>query len=278
MTAPGLFDTVLLDVNGTLVPSVARPPEQGPALRRFRALVRRLTAAGVRVGLCSDSPLEQLRELGTGIGLEAAPGFPVIAENGNVVADGAAVRVVTPFPALPQVRAEVERAAVAHGLRRAADVTAPEFGGGPPAPGTWAFGANRRASAGVFGPPDFVRDAARCVALRCGDDGVEVSVGLSPDGSCAGIHPYAPAELGKRTTLARLAGERGRRVLMVGNSPADWIPGVPGVACAFVADDSVPDDVRDAAWYVSPGEDLEGVVDILGRVVRRAVPRGAARS
>ncbi|MFE7588983.1 hypothetical protein ACFU6K_06245 [Kitasatospora sp. NPDC057512] len=304
MTGPGHepFAVVLLDVNGTLVPSVPGGPPDALALQRFRRLVRHLTSAGVAVGLCSDSPLRQLREFGTRIGLGTAPGFPVIAENGNVVAVDGTVRVTTPFPALRSLRAEVAAAAAAHGLSRVGDAVAPEFGGRPPTGRTWAFGANRLASASVFGPPDFIHDvrhrltgwsaggrvgnrigspAGSRVGGRAGEragERADISVELGPDGSYAGIHPYPRTELGKRTALAGLAARDPRSTLLVGNSPADWVPGVPGVRCAFVADPAVPRHLRDAAWYVSPAAVLEGVVDILGHVLRRQPPApGPAR-
>ncbi|MBC2874261.1 MULTISPECIES: HAD family hydrolase [Streptomyces] len=267
------FAVVFLDVNGTLVPSEPGVPPEAFSLRCFRGLVRRLTSLGVAVGLCSDSPLEQLWEFGVRIGLGTAPEFPVIAENGNVVAVGGAVRVITPFPALPDLRAEVTRTAVAHGLARVGDVAAPEFGGRPPFGREWAFGANRRASASVFGAPDFIRDVRQRVTEWCAENHCDISVGVGPDGSYAGIHPYARVELGKRVALAELAArDPMERTLMVGNSLADWVPGVPGVGCAFVADTAVPQYVRDAAWYVSPKSDLEGVIDVLWHVVRRQPP------
>ncbi|MFF4924762.1 hypothetical protein ACFY4B_29580 [Kitasatospora sp. NPDC001261] len=280
MTGPGHepFAVVLLDVNGTLVPSVPSGPPDALALQRFRRLVRHLTSAGVAVGLCSDSPLRQLREFGTRIGLGTAPGFPVIAENGNVIAVDGTVRVTTPFPALRSLRAEVAEAAAAHGLTRVGDAVAPEFGGRPPTGRTWAFGANRLASASVFGPPDFVHDVRHRLTGWSAGSRVAVSVELGPGGSYAGIHPYPRTESGKRVALAGLAARDPRSTLLVGNSPADWVPGVPGVRCAFVADPAVPRHVRDAAWYVSPAADLEGVVDVLGHVLRRQPPApGPAR-
>jgi hypothetical protein len=275
---PEPFDIVLLDVNGTLVPSLPGGRPDPLSLRRFRSLVDRLTGMGVAVGLCSDSPLEQLWEFGGDIGLGEAPGFPVVAENGNVAALDGAVRILTPFPARRSIRAGVAKAAAEHRLRRVGDVTAPEFGGSPPASGQWAFGANRRASVSVFGAPDFIDAVQQEVTGWSADNGVPVSVEVSPDRSCAGIHPYARAELGKRTALAQLASREPKRILLVGNSPADWVPDVDSVRCAFVADPVVPGYVRDAAWYASQKAELEGVIDILGHVIRRQTPLpGAAR-
>jgi len=265
--ARGPFDLVLLDVNGTLVPSLPGERPDADATRRFPRLVRRLTAEGVVVGLCSDSPAEQLWEYGRRLGLGpaagAAPGFPVVAENGNVAADRTGTTdVVTPFPDRDTVREQVARVAAAHALRQAGDVTAPEFGGTEPDAGQWAFGANRRASVSVFGPRPFIHEVRRLTP----------AVELRPDHRYAVIHPYTPIRRGKRIALARLAVRTPRRTLMVGNSPADWIPGVPGVHCAFVHDPAVPGEIWEKSWYASRKKDLEGVVDILEKVLRHHVP------
>ncbi|WP_405513230.1 hypothetical protein [Streptomyces canus] len=283
--ACGPFDLVLLDVNGTLVPSLPGSRPDAEATRLFPVLVRRLTAEGVVVGLCSDSPAEQLWEYGRrlGLGLDAAsgaaPGFPVVAENGNVAADGTGtIDVVTPFPDRSVVCGEVARAAAAHGLHRTGDVTAPEFGGTEPAAGEWAFGANRRASVSVFGPSPFVHEVRRRVPTAIARGRADLSVEFRPDHRYAVIHPYAPVERGKRIALARLAIRTPQRTLVVGNSPADWIPGVPGVRCAFVRDPAVTGEMREASWYASEKNDLEGVVDILENVLRHQVsPTANAR-
>ncbi|MFI2609388.1 hypothetical protein [Kitasatospora sp. NPDC018619] len=274
------FAVVLLDVNGTLVPSTPGPPPDRRALERLRRLVARLTATGVAVGLCSDSPLEQLWGFGERIGLGTPPGFPVVAENGNVVAVDGTVRTTTPFPALPGLRAEVAAAAAARGLTRVDDVVAPEFGGRPPTGRDWAFGANRQASAGVFGAPDFIHDVRRRLTGWSAANRLGLSVELAPGHAYAVIHPYPRTASGKRVALAALAARAPRRrFLLVGNSPADWVPGVANVGCAFVADPSVPPQARDAAWYVSPRPELAGVVDILEHLLRRQPPtQGSARS
>ncbi|OKJ99768.1 hypothetical protein AMK26_27635 [Streptomyces sp. CB03234] len=263
---------MLLDVNGTLVPSLPGPPPDAAAFAPVARLARLLGSAGIRVGLCSDSPLEQLWAFGRVVGLGTPPGFPVVAENGNVVAVGGAVRVMTPFPARQRIRTEVAAVASAHRLVRAEDATAPEFGGVPPARHAWAFGANRRASVSVFGPPEFIGAAERHLTGWAVRHRVDMSVELGPDRTYLGIHPYARTRLGKRRALARLAREEHRHVLMVGNSPADWVPDAPGVTCAFVGDADIPDDVREAAWYVSGRAGLDGVVDILDQVIRRRSP------
>ncbi|MFG2939703.1 hypothetical protein [Streptomyces sp. NPDC048282] len=277
--AHDLFDVVLLDVNGTLVPSVPDGRTDAIAMSHFCSLVGQLTSMSVAVGLCSDSPVEQLRTFGRSIGLGRSSWFPVVAENGNVVAVGSELEVIAPFPALPHIRAEVAKTAARCGLRQVGDVTAPEFGGSTPTRQEWAFGANRRASASVFGAPLFIQRVQQSVTEWSARHRVDASVELSPDGAYAAIHPYAHAELGKRRALAQLAAREPTRTLLVGNSPADWVPHVEGVSCAFVADTSIPEHLRDAAWYASQKTDLEGVIDILQRVIRGQLAlRNSARS
>ncbi|MEU3711140.1 hypothetical protein [Streptomyces catenulae] len=258
--------TVLLDVNGTLVPSVPRRGAPAPETSgAFRHAVREVRAAGIRVGLCSDSPVEQLREFGRAIGLGPPATFPVLAENGNVVA-GERIRVLTPFPGRDAVRAQVAECADRHGLRHGGELRAPEFGGTPLPPGAWGLGANRRASLSVFGPVPFVAAVERHLTRWAARNSVTLAVEPSPARTYAGIHPYAPIRLGKRRALAGLAAEGLRDVLLVGDSPADWIPGVPGVRSAFVAGAALPAEAEAGAWHRSREPELAGVLDILRRV------------
>ncbi|MEV0265863.1 hypothetical protein AB0I49_31645 [Streptomyces sp. NPDC050617] len=260
------IDTVFLDVNGTLVPSVPRSGAADPRTSvAFREGVRALRSAGVRVGLCSDSPLEQLWEFGRAIGLGTPPDFPVIAENGNVAADGT-VRVMTPFSRRTAIAERMAELARQSGLRRVADVLAPEFGGSAPAAREWGFGANRRASLSLFGPADFIESAIRHLTEWALRDRWELSVDISPARTFAGLHPYSPTRLGKRRAFAELAAAGERNMLMVGDSAADWIPDVPGVRSAFVAHSDVPAEAATGAWHFSDRPVLAGVIDILGKV------------
>jgi hypothetical protein len=258
------FDLVLLDVNGTLVPSrPARPPSRDEVDRLAVALAP-VRDAGIAVGLCSDSPLERLRDFGHHIGRGAPGTFPVVAENGNVV-DLGTPRVTAPFPWRTAVRSLVTRLARERGLVRGADVSAPEFGGRPVEDGAWAFGADRRASVSVFGPRDLVAEAGPYLTGWARDNAVEMSVDCAPRNGFVGVHPYAPTTTGKRRALGVLARE-GHRPLMVGDSAADWAPPASGVRCAFVGGTTVPARILAQAWYVSGRPEIDGVIDILRRV------------
>ena len=259
------IDTVLLDVNGTLLHGGSSPYLPKGQWERLREAVGLLRADGLAVGLCSDSPLEQLREFGERIGLGSTPAFPVVAENGNVVSLRGEVRVMAPFPAAAAVRALVGGIAAAQGLEQREDVAAPEFGGPPPGHRGWAFGDNRRTSVSVFAPPSLVTAAARSLARWADDRGTELGLDCSPRHGFLGVHPYAPCQVGKRRTLEALARE-GHRLLMVGDSPADWVPVGRGVRCAFVANTTVSEPVRAAAWFVSTRPGPGGVLDVLRRV------------
>lgn len=262
------FDMVLLDVNGTLLPSGASTGPVTQAGSGFTAAVRDLRAAGARVGLCSDSPLEQLRVFGSAIGLGDPGAFPVAAENGNVLAVGAEPRLLVGLSAAAGIRATIVGVAASYGLKQAADAVAPEFGGSPLGEREWAFGANRRASVSAFGPAEFIAAAGAALTDRARWAGI--SVDASPRHRYLGVHPYPLIGAGKRRALTALAGA-GHHVLMVGNSLSDWVPAEKGVRCAFVADPALPAYVRASAWFCSPRPDLAGVVDVLTRV-RNSIP------
>ncbi|MEU8567400.1 hypothetical protein AB0C51_03390 [Streptomyces pathocidini] len=263
--------TVLLDVNGTLLPAGSSAHSSRCGWDRLRDALGPLHADGLTVGLCSDSPLEQLREFGRQIGLGTATTFPVVAENGNVISLDGGIRVMAPFPAAASVRALISEIAAAHGLEQLQDAPAPEFGGTPVTPRTWAFGENRRASVSVFAPPSLVTAAARALGSWALDHGIELGLDRSPRRCFLGVHPYTPYRTGKRRTLEVLAGE-GHRPLMVGDSLSDWVPPGRGVRCAFVGDATVPEPVRASAWFASTLPGPDGVVDVLRRVaaMRRA--------
>ena len=254
---------VLLDVNGTLLPSGTSAGTVTRAGSGFASAVGDLHAAGVRVGLCSDSPLEQLQVFGSVIGLGDPGTFPVAAENGNVLAVGSEPQLLIGLSAAAGIRATIVGVAASYGLRQAADAVAPEFGGSPLGDREWAFGANRRASVSAFGPAEFIAAAGAALTDRARWAGI--SVDASPRHRYLGVHPYPLINAGKRRALTALAGA-GHHVLMVGNSLSDWVPPENGVRCAFVADPALPAYVCASAWFCSPLSDLAGVVDVLNRV------------
>jgi hypothetical protein len=51
---------------------------------------------------------------------------------------------------------------------------------------------------------------------------------------------------------------------MVGNSKADLTVG--NVACAFVNDPSIDEEIQKQATFISDKPDIEGVIDILARI------------
>jgi hypothetical protein len=254
-------DAVLIDVNDTLIPSGAGHVPGAPAWTRFRQVVAGFRHTGRAVGLCSDSPLDQLRSFGRDIGLGGD--FPVVAENGNVVAVDGTVRVRAPFPELSEVRAMVVDLGRELGLRQHEDAVAPEFGGRRPDGESWAFGANRRASVSVFGPPRLITAAARRLAER---PGLAVDVGVQD--TFLGVHPYPDLRGGKARALRRLAAD-GHRIVMIGNSGSDWVAPDSGVRCGFVGNADVPAAVREAAWAISPLPCLDGVLDLLSLLESR---------
>jgi hypothetical protein len=263
---PALAGTVFLDVNGTLLPATGPRIGEASVWARFRVLVGLLRDAGMVTGLCSDSPLESLRAFGQAVGLGEPGGFPVVAENGNVVESGGTVRILTPFPARTRVRTFLVRLARSHGLTQRPDLLAPEFSGAAMDGGSWALGLHRRASVSIFAPPPYITAAAGSLLDWAAKERIELSVDSSPQHSFLGVHPYAERWSGKSRALAGLAG-RGHQLFMIGDSVADWVPPGLGVRCGFVGGAEIPYAIRSAAWARSAKPDLEGVLELLERLL-----------
>ena len=74
---------IFIDLNGTLIGDSQKNLNFNQQhLSDFRKLVDELKSKKVIIGLCSDSPLEQLKVLSKRLGLD--PTTPILAENGNL--------------------------------------------------------------------------------------------------------------------------------------------------------------------------------------------------
>jgi hypothetical protein len=250
---------VFLDVNGTLLPSDSRDghvPDSDVAL--LRAGVATVRQRGWQVGLCSDSPVEQLRAFGRRVGL--GEDIPIIAENGNCIAYGDRLVVLRSL-AVGQLKSRV--VAIAHGLGMPVpegDVVAPEFGGPVirSRGSIWAFGANRITSLTVFGPRRLIGRLGEVIAARP-DRGVD----CSPDAGYFALHPDGDFRRGKHVTLSQLAAQ-GHEVVMIGDSLSDLSPPESGVRCALVSGNQVPRERP--TWYRAGRPLIGGVVQALSEV------------
>ncbi|MGX7826351.1 hypothetical protein ACTG9Q_14780 [Actinokineospora sp. 24-640] len=260
-------DVVLLDVNGTLVPSGSMAVADGSL-----SVVREAAAAlrgRFEVGLCSDSPLAALDAFGRGaLGLPAA--FPVVAENGNLVRVGGPPQVRVAFPGLAEARAVLGEA---NGWRRRLPSRlSPEFGGAPVPAGAWAFGSGRQASISLFADADAVTRSAEAVRAWARSRNHVVSTDPAPRHGFLGVHPYSRLRAGKAAALTELAAS-GRGVVMVGNSESDWVPPESGVRCGFVADAHIPPGIRASAWAVARSPGAAGAAELLLGLARTSIER-----
>ena len=249
---------VLLDVNGTLIPEEQRSPAAFSAedLAALGADIARLRREGVAVGLCSDSPLQPLQELGALIGITG----PVLAENGNVIHHEGWTVQVRDLPGREHL-IELIRCCAA-GFTEVQPVTAPEFGGQLPRfeAGEWGWGKGRETSLSLFGPPELIRK----VGDRLG--GIEgISVDCAPEHNFLCVHPGADYRRNKGEVL-RTLGRFNISTIMVGNSLSDWVEPDSGVVCAFVGDARIPESVREQAAFIAAGHCLTGVQEILARI------------
>lgn len=255
---------IFIDVNGTLIPSSSRRPAFSAAwLARFRSRVADLSSLGFKIGLCADSPLPQLQRFGAQIGLSVQSTFPILAENGNVFEFEDRIELLQKPARLSPLRAILELHANQAGLRKLADAVAPEIGGGPIRMNAnqWAYGAHRLASLSVFAPREFVARTGQEVADWAAGQNLDVGFDCRPDDNFLAIHPYTPTYAGKGLALSQLAQQS--RVLMIGNSRADWVDPISHVRCAFVGDADIPTSIGSRAWYVSKAPVHDGVLDTL---------------
>lgn len=247
---------VFLDVNGTLLHDDAVSGELDPSqLQCLQTVIAQLKQQGIAVGLCSDSPPTQLAAFAKKLGL---PNAPIIAENGNIIAYNDRKVIVKALDGLDSLKETTSALAGAQGCTQIADVSAVEFGGGPPnfAKGEWAFGANRETSISVFGPPELIESLGEALGDIQG-----ISVDSSPEYNFLGIHPGKYKE-NKGALLSQLV-KLGHEVTMVGNSKSDWVSPASGVTCAFVADSRISEEIMAQAGYISPLPTIQGATDIL---------------
>ncbi len=250
---------VLLDVNGTLIPDnlTSAAEFETRQLQALQQEVARLSAAGISVGLCSDSPLPQLQALAQQLQLSG----PILAENGNLISFQGRTEVIRTLPGHDQL-VELIRSYAGDSLVEVAPAVSPEFGGSQPRFNAkeWAFGADRQASISVFGPHDFIDFLGKSLSRFDG-----YTIDCSPEHNFLGIHVGSDFRRNKGETLRTLASF-GYSLLMVGNSASDWVSPESGVQCAFVGNARIPDEARQAAVYVAKVPCLAGTIEILSNV------------
>lgn len=261
---------VLVDINGTLL-EAGKSEIPALLLHNLRRNINRCRDRGIEVGLCSDSPLEPMRKFARDYGFNG----PLLAENGNLVEYRGMIMKVRSLPDIDAIKNLISLQADRMGLVKSQDILAPEFGGRPVSLGMWAFGAERSTSLSVFGPPRFIESLGELELSKLLPEGYEAAIDCNPRAAPAygffAVHPIKRIIDGKRTTL-ELISQFGRRVLMVGDGPADLVQATHNVMCAMVYSKNLPAEAHKTAWLVSDRPNVYGVIDILGKVIDGCCP------
>lgn len=250
---------VFLDVNGTLIPDDSTDgfiSQEDIGL--FQQVLVQIKEKGLFVGLCSDSPLQQLQEFAVRLGING----PIIAENGNILFHNGKKLIVNNLASIETIKAQIYAEAKALSYQQESDRIASEFGGKKidlDSP-NWSFGANRETSVTVFGPSALIEGLG--VSFN---KNTECSIDVSPEYNYLAIHPGNNFKTNKGQTLNILSAF-GHNIIMVGNSASDWIEPTLGVKCVFVANPRITDDVVQKAEYISDKFLVKGVVDILTNI------------
>ncbi len=250
---------VFVDLNGTLVPEELEDrqiPEEDVAL--LKAAVKKAKGKGLQVGLCSDSPLPQLLDLGQQIGIDG----PTIAENGNILYYENQKLIVNVLSNIDTNKNALSDVANNLGYQQVDDCVAVEFGGKKinTNSSVWGFGANREASITVFGSPELIQSLGKSFQTSNG-----ISVDCSPEYGFFAIHPGVNYKLNKGQLLQSLKAY-GYNVLMIGNSMSDWVDPETGVQCAFVNGAKITPEAKQKASYISDQNLIKGVVDIIEQI------------
>lgn len=248
---------VFLDVNGTLFPDESTDGYiPGGDIHLFKHAITKAKEKGLSVGLCSDSPLLQLKEIAEKLGIDG----PILAENGNILTHANQTLILNGLPSIDAYKAQVSLLATEFGFEQTCDCVAPEFGGIPvDVQGLkWSFGANRETSITVFGPSRLIL----LLGSHFRGNQQEFSVDCSPEYNYFAIHPGDNYKRNKGQALNTLS-VYGHNIIMAGNSMSDWVEPDHGVVCTFVSGARINPDVTNKAGYISGKPLVEGVIEIL---------------
>lgn len=251
---------VFLDVNGTLFPDESTdgymPAEDIQSLKQAIAQAKE---RGLSVGLCSDSPLLQLKGVAEKLGIDG----PILAENGNILVHTNQALTFHALPRIDTYKEQVSSLAADSGFEQTSDCVAPEFGGIPVDVQNlkWSFGANRETSITVFGPSQLIQR----LGSHFSGNQQGFSVDCSPEYNYFALHPGDNYKDNKGQALNTLS-VYGHHIIMVGNSMSDWVEPDHGVICTFVSGARIHPDAANKAGYISEEPVIKGVIDILENI------------
>jgi hypothetical protein len=252
---------VFLDVNGTLIPDDSTDGYIKPEdVSKLQELIRALKEKGMSVGLCSDSPLQQLIHFGSNLGIDG----PVVAENGNIIFYNGNKIILNGINNVERIKSWLTEHLVEYGYPNVEDCIAPEFGGksfdNPSI--EWAFGANRETSITVFGSEEVMRIVYPMIAKCYPSLTIDYSFSLP---GYIGIHQ---GEFKKQKGIClNTLSLFGHSIVIVGNSMSDWVERDNGVMCAFVAGSRIDEKTAKNCAYVSDKQTIKGVIDILEKLL-----------
>lgn len=251
---------VFVDVNGTLFPDNSTNGYiSDEDICSLKQTIDGSRDKGLSVGLCSDSPLSQLKALAEKLGVDG----PILAENGNILSYGNQTLTLMALSDIELLKEQIGLLASESGFQQADDCIAPEFGGIQidVKESQWGFGANRETSVTVFGPSKLIQH----LGSHFGGSQQRFGVDCSPEFNYFAIHPGENYRLNKGMALNTLAAH-GHNIVMVGNSMSDWVDSDHGVICAFVKDARIDSNVVGKTDYISDKPLIKGVIDILEKI------------
>lgn len=260
---------IFIDLNGTLIGDSQKDLQFDPVLlAQFQVLVEELRAKKVYVGICSDSPLPQLKLLCKTLGLDSFT--PILAENGNLYFNGTKtipIRSFTPNM-LETIRQTALSVAGDLSLIRVDDVIAPEFGGKEFDVEThWGIGANRTNSFSLFGSEELISKVGAQLDIIFSNPEYEIGVDCAPAHNYLGAHPIVDFRDGKKLAMQWVLDNSSLTldsIWMIGDSKSDWM-GIdnPKIRSCFVNQAKISEEMADGAFKVSQLSTLAGVNDLL---------------
>lgn len=260
---------LFLDLNGTLL----QPGESGVPELLERDLIDAVTevqAAGIRVGLCSDSPLAPLSELASRWGMNG----PVLAENGDYASASGRSVAFKRIEKIDQAKNEIRRIATALGYEEKPEMYAVDFDSQQPTlTGSFAFGRGRTASLSCFADPRLIealREDLRGALQRAG---ITEAIACDFNANCGPygvviLHAGDSVQSGKQDAMDMLVAGGVKKVWMIGDGAADAVRGasIESFLVGQRSDSSLAS--RVSASTPLPG--VIGAIEMMREVVSRA--------
>jgi hydroxymethylpyrimidine pyrophosphatase-like HAD family hydrolase len=226
---------IFIDINGTLIPSKINSREDWTNSFPFEDFANKITSLknlGYKIGLCSDSPLPQMREFAEKIGLDK--NCPIIAENGVLfdkcfnnkeqeiefnLRQGLTNQQITEY--------KNKIISVCQQYTKGEDIIAPEFGGTRPKTKNFNFGANRKKTISVFAPSEIIKTLGKTFtnlkenSIKDGKN-YNINCDISPKYEYFAIHAGLNYKNSKSNGFNRfLQSTKCEELIIIGDSESD---------------------------------------------------------